>query len=45
MTIVNSCLAFVTESCFSNVSVVRDLVSGTALNDLDQGSDMTFSII
>ena len=42
VTIVNGCLAFVTESCVSNVAGFQDLISGIAVNDHDQAADMTF---
>ena len=45
VTVVNGCLAFVTESCVSNVAGFQDLISGIAVNDHDQAADMTFSII
>ena len=45
VTVVNGCLAFVTESCVSNVAGFQDLISGIAVNDHDQAVDMTFSII
>ena len=45
VTIVNGCLAFVTESCVLNVAGFQDLISGSAVNDHDQATDMTFTII
>ena len=36
VTIVNGCLAFVTESCVLNVAGFQDLISGSAVNDHDQ---------
>ena len=45
VTIVNGCLAFVTEICVSNVAGFQDLISGIAVNDHDQAADMTFTII
>ena len=45
VTIVNCCLAFVTEICVSNVAGFQDLISGIAVIDHDQAADMTFTII
>ena len=43
--IVNSCLAFITESCVLNIKGFEDLISGIAVNDHDQAADMIFTII
>ena len=44
VTIVNDCLAFVTESYVYNVAGFQDLIPGIAVIDCDQAADMTFTI-
>ena len=43
--IVNSCLAFVTESCVLNIAGFKNLISGIAVNEHDQAADMIFTIV
>ena len=45
VTIVNDCLAFVTESYVYNVAGFQDLIPGIVVIDCDQAAGMTFTIV